>query len=399
VLDVHPAAMNRIVDQGYHPDLGARALKRAVERQLTEPIAARLAALTPDAPTVVSIYPSGDGIAPHVQALVNVRPVVHPPVADEDANALLDRVEDYVNEVELRAAQAESESMRVSTDALSPAHFQYFAVREQIQRIDRLIKQIDQSSYTPPNISRRTPRVRTPRRVRVLEYGADDYAALLASGDLHAQLGTLLERARPLGDDPADRLTDLAQECALLDAMAGDAASRLLIWLRPLGGREQSLTTALADAYANLFTRQHGFVATPIEALPDDASAWLLLEMPGAGSILRGEAGTHLLYPQFENVLPVQVIILPLGQDEDAAATARTHAAARQAWRARVATGQASPDSDPHPLGPVVRLYDPVAATLDLPTRLLCANMPGGEDLRRFVLAALPLPPQLTTEL
>jgi len=71
VLDIDPAAMSRIVDQGYHPELGARALKRAIERQLTGPIAARLASMTPDAPTVVSIYPSRDGIVPHVQPLVN----------------------------------------------------------------------------------------------------------------------------------------------------------------------------------------------------------------------------------------------------------------------------------------------------------------------------------------
>jgi hypothetical protein len=287
--------------------------------------------------------------------------------------------------------------VRVSTDALSPAHFQYFAAREQIQRIDRLIKQIEQSNYKPPNITRRTPRVRQPRRVRILEYSADDYAALLRSGDLHAQLSALLERARPLGDEPADLLTELLQECALLGAMAGAESSRMLLWLRPLGGRGQALTTALASAYANLFTRQHGFVATRIEFSPDDPCAWLLIEMPGAASILQGEAGTHLFHPQHENVLPLHVTGFPLAQDDDAAAAAKRHTTAREQWRARVAAGDASPDSDPHPLAPVVRVYDPAAATLDLRTRLLCPNLPTGDDLRRFVLAALPLPPQLTT--
>jgi hypothetical protein len=396
VLDVHPAAMNRIVDQGYHPELGARALKRAVERQLTAPIAARLAALTPDAPTVVSIYPSGDGIAPHVQALINVEPTALRPAEDfADANALLDRVEDYVNQVEILATDADSDSVRVSTDALSPAHFQYFAVREQIQRIDRLIKQIEQSSYQPPNITRRTPRVRQPRRVRVLQDSAQDYDALLRGGSLHAQLNTLLERAILIGAEPADRLTELLQECALLGAMAGTQSSRLLLWLRPLGGRPTTFTTALADDYANLFTRQHGFVATRIELSADDPCIWILIEMPGAAAILSGETGTHLFHPPHENVLPLQIIGFPLSQDDEAAATARSHATARERWRARVAAGDASPDSDPHPLAPVVRVYDPAAATLDLRTRLMSPNLPSGDDLRRFVLAALPLPPEL----
>lgn len=397
VLDVHPAAMNRIIDQGYHPELGARALKRAVERQLTAPIAARLAALTPDAPTVVTIYPSGDRIAPHVQPLINVAPLAPRNTEDlADANALLDRVEDYVNQVEIEATDADSDSVRVSTDALSPAHFKYFAVREQIQRIDRLIKQIEQSNYKPPNITRRTPRVRQPRRIRALEDSAQDYDSLLRGGSLHAQLNTLLERARPLGDQPADRLTELLQECALLGAMAGNESSRLLLWLRPLGGRETTLTSALADAYANLFTRQQGFVATRIELSPNDPCVWILIEMPGAASILNGETGTHLFHPPHENVLPLQVIGFALDQDDDAAAIARSHATAREKWRARVAAGDASPDSDLHPLAPVVRLYDPAAASLDLRTRLMCPNLPTGDDLRRFVLAALPLSPELT---
>jgi hypothetical protein len=118
--------------------------------------------------------------------------------------------------------------------------------------------------------------------------------------------------------------------------------------------------------------------------------------MPGASTILRGESGTHLFYPQHENVLPVQDIGFPLALDEDAAAAARGHTAAHAQWRSRVAIGDDSPDSDPHPLGPVVRVYDPAAATLDLRTHLLCPNLPTGDDLRRFVLAGLRLPPQLT---
>ena len=40
VLNVTPAAVERVIDAGYDPFLGARAMKRAVERQLTQPAAA-----------------------------------------------------------------------------------------------------------------------------------------------------------------------------------------------------------------------------------------------------------------------------------------------------------------------------------------------------------------------
>jgi len=128
--DVDPAAMSRIVEQGYHPDLGARALKRAIERQLTGPIAARLAALAPDAPTVVSIYPSGaGGIAPQVQPLVNAAPI-DPPLSDrelEDLDLILDRVEDYLNDAEAASAATEpAPASRVSTANLSPRALSLF---------------------------------------------------------------------------------------------------------------------------------------------------------------------------------------------------------------------------------------------------------------------------------
>ncbi len=55
VLNVAPDALDRVVRAGYDPALGARAMKRAVERELTQPAAARLAALDVNEFTVVTV--------------------------------------------------------------------------------------------------------------------------------------------------------------------------------------------------------------------------------------------------------------------------------------------------------------------------------------------------------
>ena len=60
VLSVTPARLDRVIDAGYDPALGARAMKRAVERQVTQPAAARLAALPVDRFTVVSVYSASE---------------------------------------------------------------------------------------------------------------------------------------------------------------------------------------------------------------------------------------------------------------------------------------------------------------------------------------------------
>src|SRR5207249_3832496 len=68
VLNVAPEALDRVIQAGYDPALGARAMKRAVERELTQPAAGRLAALSQNDLTVVTISARDNALAVSVQA-------------------------------------------------------------------------------------------------------------------------------------------------------------------------------------------------------------------------------------------------------------------------------------------------------------------------------------------
>ena len=72
MLRLEESALERIIDQGFDPVMGARALKRGIERQLTQPVAARLAAGVPETITAVNVYPRGNGVAVDVQGLTEV---------------------------------------------------------------------------------------------------------------------------------------------------------------------------------------------------------------------------------------------------------------------------------------------------------------------------------------
>ena len=61
--------MDRVIEQGFDPVLGARALKRAVERHLAQPVAEQLAELPPGAFTIVRVYPGPAGLAVRVRPL------------------------------------------------------------------------------------------------------------------------------------------------------------------------------------------------------------------------------------------------------------------------------------------------------------------------------------------
>jgi hypothetical protein len=105
LLQVDEHAMAKIVDQGYHPLLGARALKRAIERQLAQPVAARLATMKPDAPTIINISPQREDIAVYVQTLVEAAPL---PMAFNDLSnpkQFLESIEKKLISIEEQAAR------------------------------------------------------------------------------------------------------------------------------------------------------------------------------------------------------------------------------------------------------------------------------------------------------
>jgi ATP-dependent Clp protease ATP-binding subunit ClpC len=91
LLQVEPAALEQLTDLGFHPQLGARALKRAVEQHLTAPVAAELAALPADNPTLIVL---NSALQVEVTSLLPSDLQTRPPLrSDEELGRLLARWE------------------------------------------------------------------------------------------------------------------------------------------------------------------------------------------------------------------------------------------------------------------------------------------------------------------
>jgi ATP-dependent Clp protease ATP-binding subunit ClpA len=417
VLAIDPAALEKVVDAGYHPQLGARALKRAVERQLTQPVAQRLATMTPAAPAVINLYPAGNGIAVHVEPLTEAAqgeaPWARLPLDDPDL--VLDCVEDAVVRIEEALAATEPPGgFTLTQGSVSAAQFRYLTVRDQAGRVTAMLKRIDQllerRAAPKPRLPRYTPPPRAARRLILRSLGQSGgvlWRDLVARENLHSHLAELVD-----GDDaPADReateltdrLEELVAEAALLEAMtaiSGLDSDRALIFIRPVSGHPRH-KYKLIDCYVALFQNRYGMTITRVE---DDrfefdgtlaTCTWMLAEMPSAGRVLRSEVGTHLFAGHGDSIAPVQVSVVPVGDGQDPLDAARAHVAAWDRWRADLAAGRAKPDDNPWRLGPLVRVYD-AAATVDLRTGLASRGWPEPHDFRRFVLAQLPLPRELS---
>ena len=71
VVQVDPGVVERIVDEGFDPAYGARALKRTLEKRLTVPLARQIATRGLGALTHVEVFPRGEGLEIALQPLVH----------------------------------------------------------------------------------------------------------------------------------------------------------------------------------------------------------------------------------------------------------------------------------------------------------------------------------------
>ena len=418
VLEVHPQALERVVDQGYHPRLGARALKRAMESQVAQPVAARLAPLQFATPVVLTLYPARAGVAARVEPLVNA-PAQPTPVDALDLDnprTLFPRLDAALNRIADQIAPL-SPGKSFDSDTLRSEHFRYFVIRDLLRHAKAARLRLQASGRPRPRSTR--PRPGRPRGSGHRALSDEGWVAsarhlrgiwhdLFATEEIHDYFRGLLAAGRPSQVDGQRwqtyhraGLRSLVLETALLHAIArpgpGRHHERALVHLRALDETGRDGRRLLHGLLARLFHRFCLDVLTAADLGLDAAAGDELLVLEGSGALrfAQLEEGTHLFCPPRRNVVPVQVAALPAVAGADVAAALRATLAQRDQWVAAMAAGRAALDDDPRPLRPVVRVYDPQGATLDLRTGLLVDRMPTDRDLRDVDLALLPLPPEL----
>jgi ATP-dependent Clp protease ATP-binding subunit ClpA len=405
VLDVDPAVLDRVVAAGYDAALGARALKRAVERQLTRPISGRLAALPTDAFTAVRVFPRGGGLAVQVQALAQV-PAEPAAAAAGEAEAVLAGVEAALARIEAGTA-ALRPAGAVTLGRVRPEEYRYYALRDQVEQVRRTARRLREEAEDRrgPNV---TPAVRTSGREPSLK-GAirrnrkwdcainthDLLGELAAAQDINDYLREAF-RSAPSDGEYDSALTELRQRVALLDLMARAAAGggpdRVLVLVRPVAAASGEQAGWLAERLCGLFDESLGLET---EALPGPgAEAYLLVRGGHAEPLVRREVGTHLFAPAHANLALVQVMAWPLEPGDNPTTVAARRRDEWQRWLADLGEGRAAPEDDPWRLGPVVRVY-PAGGALDLRTGQTADGPVTAEKLRRFTLAGLPVPPEL----
>jgi ATP-dependent Clp protease ATP-binding subunit ClpA len=398
-LSVEPSAMERIVDAGYHPQFGARALKRVIERQLLQPVAAKLAGVRPELPAVISVSPRPGGVTAIVQPLESVGPRESSGFDDLEPAEQLARVGRYVERVESEIATARPEESDTGR-GLSVAQLHYYSVKEQLFRIRanaaRLEEQLDllDRGARGPAHSFKPPAEKQPVRRRHWEGQiARHLREIQAAQDLHDYLRETAAGA-PRLDDLQVEFAALRQEVALLNAVASSPKpERVIMIVRALVHDLQSCEKRLADALAGL-AEELGFACDRDDGQSRSSPPALVLAGPGIWPLATAESGVHIFCSRHENLLPVQVSIFRADEENASQQVAKLRSV-REAWLQGVAAGSAAVDADPWPLGPIVRFYDDAGPTLDLRTGRSLPGFPTGAEHKILILSGLPLPEEL----
>lgn len=393
ILQVEEKALERLVDEGYDPLLGARALKRAVERSLTQPLAEQLACQPPTGFTAIAVHAGPRQLAVHAYPLKEAPRLCPGPMALAEPEEVMARVREAVRDLEEELTCLRPTGL-ITLGQVQAEHYRYFSIREQVDRVRALTKRLEDKIDAAQRRKRLRLTYRQHDRARLssrhkrtmLRPILQDLAAALNINDY---LRDLVEMAVPsdsgeYGDDFQQLFSQVALLKAMIDCMRVGAPERVLIWMR-----NRPLDQARTLAAVQRLSLDGTFVKLAGPKRQDES--FLLLHGVHAWPIAQLEAGTHLFLEGHSGLQALQIMVFPVPEGSSPEAVLSAGERQRQEWLERVHAGSATPADDPWKFGPVVRIAQG-ERMVHLPSGLVNAV------LLDDTLATLPLPAGLRAE-
>lgn len=334
LLRVDPSALESIADLGFHPQLGARALKRSLEKLISIPVAARLSEMKPHSPTVISIQADPD-LQVRVRELAAPRGHQRPKVEELNASYLT-RVETYL--------QARQEALQhedgLFEEGLSSSQLWHFAVQDRLRRARAILGRL--SNLVGGKAAKR--RLDTPH----ILLQAANWQSLLESPSLGQALKRLSANLPVRTEERRlhAKFAELLAEIALLEGEGDDEEALLHLLFTPTdAGRAWG--SYLLEQYRSVFSN----LELRSESTLTQEGATIKLMGPQAGLLARFEQGLHLTIDD-EGLGLVEV----LGCDA------------------------------------VTRIYDRRFGCIDLRSGWMCQRLPDQAEFELLVLCGLPSP-------
>ncbi len=390
LLEIEPGALSQIVNQGFDPRFGARVLKRMIERNLTQAVAAELTRGLPDSFTHVHVYPAAQQIKVHVEELTQV-PANEPRPDLTDEQATLARAKQFLNRMTKKSEHLRPNS---STDGASSDDYGYFTIQAALDKLRRWIRHLEDRLEDQLGAGRRfSPRPeqfrgeRPKMEVREQVPHSNVLHELAAAQDIHQFLKELtataskpLKHGRSKDDEILGSVSDLVNYAAyiqvLVECVQTAAPDQVLIHLRtPNLKLEDWISYLSKSVLPELFDSSLGL---EVEPLKDERGhrqeATLVAKGLAAWPVAKLEEGTHLCCPNHGGIAPIQVMVWPVPEGGNPRSVLEMHEAQRQEWRSQMLLGESTIQEDPYHFLPVVCLHQEGSKRLDFRSGIVFTN-------------------------
>lgn len=415
ILRVSPAATQHIIERGYDAHFGARAMRRALERELNRPIAVRLAGLPSDASVLIDVLCGPETLDVVTTPLRPAPRQAWPPkhLMQMDRSEIAERALATLARIEETAISQHTTTSFVS-GGLDAQQLSYLALKEEISDTRRKAENLAKYAGPRPMKTRSNvaPRQRrgigagppTPPKPRTHWHEApqDVWGGLLQADEASFYLKQIVNDTNQLQAEQGipGELLDLLAQLAWLEAVAKsmvheDGKSVCLV-LRCLSSAATDSVDLIGKRLTDAFGLPWGIDAKWYGTKPDDpADQPGVLTLSGVGStaLAQTEAGTHVHVDSGGNLLPVQAIAVQAESPQEAIAAVQE---AEKAWSTKRTNGEASLKDRPWPVGPIHRIIESKGTMVDLRSGLMTPVSDEPYDVMAFVLSQLPLPNELS---
>ena len=388
ILNVSPAAFEEVINSGYDPLMGARAMKRSVERHLTQPAAVRLAELPIDRFTIVTVFAAnervgepaaGSGLRVDVQPLRRAEPIPQGAGRERPPLEHLGELEERLEAVE-ELLNRQKPDGDVSSGHVTPEQERYYTLRDSMHALGRELDSLFDrhennrvaklEATVPANVAKKA-RFRA-MKVRRHTQPSDNFHTHQPSSstknaeDLGEEIRQLAESAEAETGDA--EILHLERRIALLEQIAAlpPDPRPAYLWIRHAPNQLTLYPLMLIEAYFEGLTGELGLQLTKQEKLPGMNDDVILLRLEGLGArmIAESEAGTHLFCPAHGGILPIRIAFL-------------------EEWPPPAT-------DDRFQFGPIIRIYTDPGSVMDLRTGIVTPMKHGlGDAFETMILTTL----------
>lgn len=389
-IELEPSALQKIVDEGYHPELGARALKRAIERNLIAPVAAQLSALKSTTPTIIKVSRIDNKFVTQVEAIkpVTVAKSVWLKHDFSNRDAELDKIVEALDRIE------DSIEHLKPPGEINPhddSQKRYFLIREHIKRIERMIERADNWSDDKAKVKSKKAKSESRLLVSLKDSGVD-FEDFLGNSNLSFRLKELAEESPIFGEKVTDYVQDIWRETSLLQIITDNSeksfAAKSVMAFRCADihfGKEK--IPYFAQNYKTFFAQELGVKIgefAPKEIDTNYFEMFLSLEGLFAHDLAQVEKGNHVFVSKRGDFTPIEVRVFDLKDNQTFADFPKMYLQSLE----NVADKDFS----------VVRLYNERFLALDFRTALLTKESLTFRELRAFVLGGLQVAKEISAK-